>query len=188
MCFIPDNVIFNTSRLPLVNFSGKIQKISYTDGQYSSADYKESDLTSQYLPIISVPEMNNGVIYFMCQATGYKQTSNKELPGTAQAFSKLLPLTQFNGTKDTASAEQQLPMFGILNIEGTSETTNASLQLVRILNVQSGKKKPIYNSSNNFSKDALELEYISQNDGDYIQRRFGIWGKNDTNTIVTFTL
>jgi hypothetical protein len=33
-----------------------------------------------FYPYTPVPGLTGGVTYFMCQATGYKLTSNKELP------------------------------------------------------------------------------------------------------------
>jgi len=35
---------------------------------------------SGFFPYTPVPDLTGGVTYFMCQATGYKLTSNKELP------------------------------------------------------------------------------------------------------------
>ena len=40
----------------------------------------------------------------MCQATGYKLTSNKELPSANQKFSKILPITIVENGKDKAAA------------------------------------------------------------------------------------
>nr|DAN37469.1 MAG TPA: hypothetical protein [Crassvirales sp.] len=38
--------------------------------------------TKSFFPYVAVPNLTGGVTYFMCQATGYKLTSNKELPST----------------------------------------------------------------------------------------------------------
>jgi hypothetical protein len=65
-CFIPANKPFNTSRLPLVKFSGIIKKASHTNGTYSVDSYKKDFIDSEYLPIIGYSTMTNGVIYFMC--------------------------------------------------------------------------------------------------------------------------
>jgi hypothetical protein len=82
-CFIPDNIKFNTTRLPLVKFEGAIRNASLGGGVPKYESYKKEGLSSMYLPIIGVPNLEKGVIYFMCQATGYKQTYNKELPSVA---------------------------------------------------------------------------------------------------------
>ena len=38
------------------------------------------EATTGFYPYTPVPNLEGGVVYFMCQATGYKLTSNKELP------------------------------------------------------------------------------------------------------------
>lgn len=180
-CFIPDNKPFNTSRLPIVKFSGEMLKVSYADSKYSTANYTSSNLDSEYLPIIGHSALENGVIYFMCQATGYKQTSNKELPGASQAFSKLLPLTQYDASKkkDTASADQQAPMFGILKWKGNTRY----LQLARIQNIQAGLKKPLYNDVGQYGTNIPVIQYINCESDDYINSRFGTWGTNESNIL-----
>ena len=190
-CFIPANKPFNTSRLPLVKFSGIIKKASHTDGTYAVAPYKKDFIDSEYLPIIGYSTMTNGVIYFMCQATGYKQTSNKELPGSAQAFSQLLPLTQFNKNKDAASPDQQAPMFGILKWIKGQDKDQRVLQLVRVKNIQKDLAKPLYNNVGEFSVLTPTLEYINcipdQSVTDekeiYIIQRFGRWVKTESNIL-----
>jgi hypothetical protein len=55
------------------------------------------------------------VVYFMCQATGYKLMSNKELPSGDQRFSMFIP-AQNNGK---AGPEQKYAMFAIIDpVEG----------------------------------------------------------------------
>ena len=63
------------------------------------------------------------VNYSMCQATGYKLKSNKELPCAFQVFSKLIPKTdnkydQEKGTfTDKVNANQLYPMFSVIEFE-----------------------------------------------------------------------
>lgn len=179
-CFIPEKTLFNTSRLPIVKFEGTMLNVSYANKQYTTAPYSENDLSSKYLPIIGYPAMDNGVIYFMCQATGYKQTSNKELPGAAQAFSQLLPLTQYDSTtnKDTASNEQQAPMFGVLKWGSNNQRI---LQLARIMNIQQGLKQPLY--TDKYSVEEPFIQYINCISDDYIKQRFGTWATNESNIL-----
>ena len=58
------------------------------------------------------------VNYAMCQATGYKLKSNKELPSAYQVFSKLIPKTdnKYEDGKftDTVNENQLYPMYSIL--------------------------------------------------------------------------
>ena len=56
-----------------------------------------------------------GVIYFMCQATGFKLMSNKELPSTEQVFSQFLPMSNVDESK--ASTEQRRPMYAVIDLE-----------------------------------------------------------------------
>ena len=185
-CFIP-NTEFNTSRLPIVKFSGKMRQVSYESSAYKVADYTDTFLNSNYLPIIGHSAMNDGVIYFMCQATGYKQTSNKELPGVSQGFSQLLPLTQYDSKKDkdTASQEQQAPMFGML--KWSSDNKTRQLQMCRIMGIQSGLKKPLYQDM--YSSATPSLEYVncesssSDDTQKYLDERFGVWTNTEKNIL-----
>lgn len=176
--FIKNGVKFHTSRLPIVKFDGQVYKVSSTT---TAVEYSESDLDSAYLPIVAHSAMSDGVIYFMCQATGYKQTSNKELPGSSQAFSQLLPLTTYNSEKDKdeASKEQQAPMFGILKWENSTRI----LQLARIMNIQASTKKPLYNNTGEYGTGVPYLEYVNCNNGSYIADRFGKWTTNESNIL-----
>ena len=65
------------------------------------------------------------VNYSMCQATGYKLKSNKELPCAYQVFSKLIPMTKNEVSvsgenltfKDTVNENQLYPMYSVLEFE-----------------------------------------------------------------------
>jgi hypothetical protein len=57
------------------------------------------------------------VNYSMCQATGYKLKSNKELPSPYQVFSKLIPLTTYPKGSPKPSGNQLYPMYSILEFE-----------------------------------------------------------------------
>ena len=109
----------------------------------------------------------------MCQATGYKLTSNKELPSANQKFSMAVPQTSNAGGKDTANENQKYPMFGIVRLDNSQY----QVQLVRVAN--------IFNSSfkfaqNVYSTDAMKLQYfetVSGND-------YGKWS-DEEKTMVT---
>jgi hypothetical protein len=67
------------------------------------------------------------VNYSMCQATGYKLKSNKELPSAYQVFSKLIPETEIkNDGSDKANGNQLYPMFSVLEFEYGSLINNNS--------------------------------------------------------------
>lgn len=57
------------------------------------------------------------VNYSMCQATGYKLKSNKELPSAYQVFSKLIPMTTYKDGADKPNENQLYPMFSVLEFE-----------------------------------------------------------------------
>ena len=77
------------------------------------------------------------VNYSMCQATGYKLKSNKELPSAYQVFSKLIPMTdnQYDDKTgkftDTVNGNQLYPMYSIIEFEhgndGSIIATNVKL-------------------------------------------------------------
>lgn len=102
-----------------VHFSKKAkikrEKPTYSDGTSNDLWQYDTSLT-------------NGVVYFMCQATGYKLASNKELPSRSQAYSKIVPET--SGTK--ADVSQTYPMYA------TFEYTDSSIKanLYRVANIK----------------------------------------------------
>lgn len=75
------------------------------------------------------------VNYAMCQATGYKLKSNKELPSAYQVFSKLIPKTdnKYEDGKftDTVNENQLYPMYSIIefvhNRDGEIEAIDVKL-------------------------------------------------------------
>ena len=86
-------------------------------------------------PYYGVNSLTGGVVYFMCQATGFKLKSNKELPSTNQKFSYVIPKTNVDGSKVTPSGEQQLPMFSEIKLGENSYL----IYLYRINNIMSNK-------------------------------------------------
>lgn len=117
---------YNTSKKPYVKGP---TVTSNTDSGYFS-------------PMIMDAGLTGGVTYFMCQATGYKLTSNKELPSNFQHFSKLIPQTGKTASGgDKADGNQQYPMFSIVSMNGDSYT----VKLARIRNIKD-------ESSHNFTQ------------------------------------
>ena len=79
--------------------------------------------------------ITNGVVYFMCQATGYKQKSNKELPDRGQGYSKIVPETSgWNAAGDSATADvsQTYPMYVVYSYEEDKIIAN----LYRVINIK----------------------------------------------------
>ena len=124
---------------------------------------------SIFYPYTPVPNLEGGVTYFMCQATGYKLTSNKELPSADQKFSKFVPKTDHKGKKDTANPNQKYPMFSIISLD----TNEYTIKLARITN--------IFNSSFQFAQNVcsyspMTLQYLKANNTD----DYGTWVDEET--------
>lgn len=69
------------------------------------------------------------VTYSMCQATGYKLKSNKELPSEVQVFSKIIPLTT-HGASDSPSAEQLYPMYSVLEFNNDCSEVDVTMNRI----------------------------------------------------------
>ncbi len=99
------------------------------------------------------PNLNNGVVYFMLQATGFKLKSNKELPSEEQIFSKIVPKTV--GGK-TADVSQTYPMYAVISYSDT----HYNLDLFRISGI---KKESIENNKaviTEFSQTAYSTDKL----------------------------
>lgn len=97
------------------------------------------------------------VTYFMCQATGYKQTSNKELPTNDQSFSRIIPQTTSAGKADD---QQKYPMYLEIKLEDSSWDINLS----RICNIQTSNY--LFNQTN-FSTSKMTEEYAVAGEGKF---------------------
>ena len=74
--------------------------------------------------------------YSMCQATGYKLKSNKELPSPYQVFSKLIPLTDTSSGTDSPNGNQLYPMYSVIEFEHRSGNINAvNVKLCRVAGI-----------------------------------------------------
>ena len=103
---------------------------------------KFADSTNYYRCCTPVDTTNNMkydgfVNYSMCQATGYKLKSNKELPCAYQVFSKLIPMTSNvyeNGKfTDTVNENQLYPMYSVLEFIHEGENISAiDVKLCRV--------------------------------------------------------
>lgn len=114
-----DSLEFNTTKFPLM--SSSVSGITRT--------------SAVYYPYYGVPSLTGGVVYFMCQATGYKLKSNKELPSPEQRFSYVIPKTNVTSSGDKPNANQQRPMFAEIKLNGSNSYT---IYLYRIENIMNG--------------------------------------------------
>ena len=111
------------------------------------------------------------VVYSMCQATGFKLKSNKELPSSQQKFSYVIPKTDNSGSSDAPNSNQLKPMV----VEVQIDRENYSVYLARI--------EEITNGTTLFSQDAystkaayfMYLQSVSDDDEDKL---YGKWGND----------
>lgn len=85
------------------------------------------------------------VTYSMCQATGYKLKSNKELPSTIQVFSKIIPVTNHSADGDKPSGEQLYPMYSVL--EFNNDCSEVFVSMNRITNIFKANGKDAFTQS-----------------------------------------
>lgn len=148
----------NTTKYPLVNTSLYKEYTEHNDENYIH-------------PINTVDGMSGGVVYFMCQATGYKLTSNKELPSNYQEFSNMIPQTKEGSTADD---QQKESMFAIIDLN----TDNSfEIKLAKVKNIFNNKYKF---SQSAYSADTPYLNYATKVEGS----RFCEWG-DESSTIIT---
>ena len=122
-----------------------------------------------------------GVIYFMCQATGFKLMSNKELPSPDQTFSQYIPKSQITRNSDnsikksSASPEQRYPMYAVIELGSTW-----NVMLTRLVNIQVNPTTLF--TQLNHGENPITKQYLydnSQEQGDNIWR-YGGWTNTKT--------
>lgn len=96
-------------------------------------------------PIVDT-EGNDGVVYVMCQATGYKLVSNKELPGSGIAWlRKYFPMAN-----KAASTSQYYPMYSIFNVN----SNNVQMESYTVYNIyyENGTKATSFDINNQYQE------------------------------------
>lgn len=163
----------NTSKFPYVK-----RKNSY-DGK--GDNFTDRGDSVGFFPAIPVENLTGGVVYFMCQASGYKLTSNKELPSQNQKYSEILPKTTAttSGTGDSttysdkADNNQKYPMFSIINVDNGVY----SVKLARVAEVMSNYAF----TQTAYSTNPMKLQWLTTNASD----NFGSWGDTEKNLFDT---
>ena len=121
---------------------------------------------------------NSGVIYFMCQATGFKLMSNKELPSPDQTFSQYIPKSNLKRnennevTKSSASPEQRYPMYAVIELGNTWK-----IKLIRLANIQSAPTTLF--TQINHSKANVVKQYLYDNSAENVSWKYGGWSSED---------
>lgn len=130
--------------------------------------------TTSFYPYTPVPSLTGGITYFMCQATGFKLKSNKELPSPDQKFSIIIPKTGTNAKTgaDSPDANQQYPMFAIISFG-----TNTTVKLARIDGILSNKT---FTQTGYDNTKPMTLQYLKKNSTD----NYGTW-QNGEEVLIT---
>ena len=128
--------------------------------------------TSGFYPYTPVADLVGGITYFMCQATGYKLTSNKELPSPDQKFSIIIPKTgQKPDLSDKPDANQKHPMFAVYDL-----SNGVNIKLARIRNILADDSSFTQHS---YGVKDMALEYLKQNN----TNNYGYWDSTEANII-----
>lgn len=150
-----DATQINTTKLPYVPKSlyeryGKLAFETYGTDYIRCCSPIEVDKNDNYDGFVS---------YSMCQATGYKLKSNKELPSKVQVFSKLIPQTQ-HGKSDSPSPEQLYPMYSIL--EFNNDCTELDVKMARIHGIFKADGADKFTQTA-YGKKTMSVKYLCQN-------------------------
>ena len=109
------------------------------------------------------PNYDNFVTYSMCQATGYKLKSNKELPSDIQVFSKIIPLTDtLTSTKsDSPNANQLYPMYSVLTFEydENDKVSGIAVSMNRIVGILASPGSDKFDQGS-YGKSAMTIETL----------------------------
>ena len=159
--------------------------------QYDAESETVADFDTTKFPIMEVPSgvdlgvsINSGtlwpyygvrgdeypkVTYLMCQATGFKLKSNKELPSSQQKFSYVIPKTDNSGSADSPNDNQLKPMF----VEVVLNGNNYTAYLRRIEEITNGTK---LFSQQAFSTKPAKFMYLKGGESDGTnEAMFGHW-------------
>lgn len=129
---VPGTVKLNSTKTPYI--PEHLYK-NYGEGVSSIDDFR----CCTPLTVTSNPNYDGFVTYSMCQATGYKLKSNKELPSKTQVFSKIIPETKYDGSSDKPSGEQLYPMYAILEFNNDCSELDVTMNRIRGIFASDGK-------------------------------------------------
>ena len=158
----------NLTKYPIINSKNFDNDDGEIHGNYSGS-------TDEYMKCITKDTYNgnktvNYVVYFMLQATGFKLKSNKELPGTLQRFSQIIPQTDVANSKP--SKQQIYPMFAKVILDSSKYNSGLEFQLMAIKNIVPNDQTAVFNiqttksdSSNDYNYCANEPEILFFDNG-----------------------
>ena len=116
---------------------------------------------------------NHFVTYSMCQATGYKLKSNKELPSEVQVFSKIIPKTKHNTDGDKPNGSQLYPMYSVLEFNNDCSELNVSMN--RITGIFEQNDKDVFTQTKYGKGDMGVQTLCTGTDVAAASRLYGTW-------------
>ena len=182
--YYKDGQLYDTN----IEGSTLIQSSKFPIMQSSTSGINKSSDESVWYPYFGVDTLNDGVIYFMCQATGYKLKSNKELPSPDQRFSYVIPKTKpatVAGKTDTPSNDQLYSMFSEIDLN----QDNITIYLYRILNITTVKdNKPQELTQINYNSKDFKLGFLTRPNNNSVGDMYGQWNDEVTTKQSLITL
>ena len=128
------------------------------------------------------------VNYSMCQATGYKLKSNKELPSQYQVFSKLIPLTKIKDGTDTADGNQLYPMYSVLEFkhDESNNINGINVKMCRIAGIFKEDGKDSFTQTS-YGKKKPSIQYLVEVYEDNVETINKVLYKDDTEKYIKDT-
>lgn len=155
-------ITINTTKFPLMIVSDN-DKLGVGMGEENFYPFYGVD---------SFYQNGDGVTYFMCQATGYKLKSNKELPSEYQQFSYVIPHTTVKDGSDKPDEAQLDPMFSDIILNGNSY----EVYLRKIMNIfLISNNKHVLFSQLAYSTEPMEYRYLVHEQNGEQSIIFGKW-------------
>ena len=151
------HTVVNSSKFPIMLCNDDIDR-SYKNlnGLTFNTMYSlqtQNPFLYPYYGVVNDTYSDNSIRYFMCQATGFKLKSNKELPTDKQRFSMIIPKTSSTGTTDKPDANQQYAMYAKIYFDNTDK----KLELARFKNITA---KTNLLTQNTYSTSPIVMEYM----------------------------
>lgn len=125
------------------------------------------------------------VTYSMCQATGYKLKSNKELPSIYQMFSRIIPKTKHGSSSDNPSGNQLYPMYSVLEFNNDCSELDITMNRITGIFVIDGDDDntdgaDTFNQTSYGNRPLGVQMLCTGTDVAIAKRMYGIWVDKDT--------
>ena len=144
-------------------------------GRIGKNKFEENGNTDYYRCCTPVSTTDNSkydgfVNYSMCQATGYKLKSNKELPSAYQVFSKLIPMTTYVDGSDKPNENQLYPMFSVLEYkhDRNGDINAINVKLCRVAGIFKKDGKDSFTQTS-YGTNAPTIHYLIEVNSDNVE-------------------